>query len=133
MKYLSSIGCDPNRTSNITSGQQQVQSDLSRLFQALNIKTIYYKGGIFEKYFVESLNLNIDLIDLEGYPYFVPPSSKIDFANLKTIVQCEIHKNIDGEHCAVVDVLKYYYYSVWISKLKTPWCKGLRLKYCIIN
>ncbi len=116
------IGLDFTSTIGYKETQNNIYLALKNYFISNKIKVIFYKGGIFEKYFLASLNLvDIDIIDLESSAYSVPSARHIRlYLDCYDSSECKIHK-LNSSHCAIKDVLCYYYYIKNCGYLKPLW------------
>src|SRR5260221_4455664 len=133
LRVIRYLGCDPKKTQFCLRDQSSVALDLHKFLLSKNIKVIYYKGGIFEKYLIESLGLfGLDLVDLEKKPFYLPPARAIDLNTdwIKSQNTCSIHKTHirhSEEHCANIDVLKYYFYVANSENLSAKWPVEIKL------
>jgi len=116
------MGLDLTKTASSGYDQLDIKVLLNNYFLDNKIKVIFYKGGIFEKYFISSLNLfGVDILDLEHSPYFVPPSRFIAIKiECFESSQCCLHKT-NSSHCAIKDVLNYYNFIRCCDYLNPFW------------
>jgi len=117
-------------TINYKKTQNDVRHALRTYFISNNIKVIFYKGGIFEKHFLTSLNLvDVDIIDLESAAYCDPATRHINlYLDCYDSSKCNIHQ-FNSSHCAIRDVLCYYYYIKNCGYLKPLWPEIKKIIY----
>jgi hypothetical protein len=128
------IGVDSVKTSDCNIKQTDVATAIKNYLVSNNIGVVYYKGGLFEKHLIDGLKLNIDIIDIEKYPYCVPPTRLISLNfNTEDFIKCLIHNTNGLHHCAIKDIFSYYYYIKCSHHLHPLWPDLTSVRYLLFK